>query len=61
MAGGAAYVAALSRSSLAATAMARHISAIRSFLRFCQAQGILPQSPLDALKRSRVAPVVTYT
>ncbi len=42
-------------SGLCPASRAHHISAVRSFLRFCQAQGIIPYTPLDALKRPRVA------
>jgi len=49
----AAYLGSLS--GLAAASRAHHISAIRSFLKYCQAQGIIPYTPLDALKRPRVA------
>ena len=44
-----------SLSGLCAASRAHHISAVRSFLRYCQAQGIIPYTPLDALKRPRVA------
>jgi integrase/recombinase XerD len=44
-----------SLSGLCAASRAHHISAVRSFLKYCQAQGIIPYTPLDALKRPRVA------
>jgi integrase/recombinase XerD len=44
-----------SLSGLSAASRAHHISAVRSFLKYCQAQGIIPHTPLDALKRPRVA------
>ena len=47
------YLGSLSR--LSAASRAHHISAVRSFLKYCQGQGIIPQTPLDALKRPRVA------
>jgi len=47
------YVGSLSHLSVASRA--HHISAVRSFLKFCQSQGIIPQTPLDALRRPRVA------
>jgi integrase/recombinase XerD len=50
-----AYIGTLADNGLARASVAHHISAVRSFLRHCQALGILPQSPLDALKRPRVA------
>ena len=51
------YLATLSTSGLSRASIAHHISAIRSFLRYAQSLGIIPQSPLDALKR----PSVTIT
>lgn len=50
-----AYVGELSRSGLARASIAHHISAVRSFLRHCQGLGLIPQSPLDALRRPRVS------
>jgi len=44
-----------SLSGLSAASRAHHISAVRSFLKYCQGQGIIPYTPLDALKRPRVA------
>jgi site-specific recombinase XerD len=44
-----------SLSGLSAASRAHHISAVRSFLKYCQGQGIIPQTPLDALRRPRVA------
>ncbi|KPJ72873.1 MAG: hypothetical protein AMS14_06975 [Planctomycetes bacterium DG_20] len=44
-----------SLSGLSAASRAHHISAVRSFLKYCQGQGIIPRTPLDALKRPRVA------
>ncbi len=49
-----AYVGSLTNGSLAPASVAHHISAIRSFLRHCQGLGIIPATPLDALKRPRV-------
>ena len=40
---------------LSPASKAHHISAVRSFLRFLQGQGIIPTTPLDALRRPRVA------
>src|SRR4051794_17679586 len=40
---------------LAASSRAHHVSAVRSFLRFCQHQGALDQAPRDLLVRPRVA------
>lgn len=50
-----AYVGELSQSGLARASVAHHISAVRSFLRHCQGLGLIPQTPLDALRRPRVA------
>jgi integrase/recombinase XerD len=50
-----AYVGELSQSGLSRASVAHHVSAVRSFLRHCQGLGILPTSPLDALRRPRVA------
>jgi integrase/recombinase XerD len=44
-----------SLSGLSAASRAHHISAVRSFLKYCQGQGIIPQTPLDTLRRPRVA------
>ena len=44
-----------SLSGLSAASRAHHISTVRSFLKYCQGQGIIPQTPLDALRRPRVA------
>jgi integrase/recombinase XerD len=44
-----------SLSGLSAASRAHHISAVRSFLKYCQGQGLIPQTPLDALRRPRVA------
>ncbi len=49
------YVGTLADSGLARASVAHHITAVRSFLRHCQALGLVPQSPLDALRRPRVA------
>lgn len=49
------YVGKLSTSGLSRASVAHHISAVRSFLRHCQGLGIIPQTPLDALRRPRVA------
>jgi integrase/recombinase XerD len=49
------YVGELSASGLSRASVAHHISAVRSFLRHCQGLGIIPTSPLDALRRPRVA------
>lgn len=48
------YVRDLSAGGLARATLAQHVSAIRSFLRYCQATGVLPVMPLDALRRPRV-------
>src|SRR2546425_8710433 len=40
---------------LSPASKAHHISAVRSFLKFLQGQGIIPTTPLDALRRPRVA------
>lgn len=40
---------------LSPASKAHHISAVRSFLRFLQGQGIIPTTPLDVLRRPRVA------
>jgi len=50
-----AYVGKLSHSGLARASVAHHISAVRSFLRHCQGVGLMAQTPLDALRRPRVA------
>lgn len=49
------YVGKLSTSGLSRASVAHHISAVRSFLRHCQGLGIISQTPLDALRRPRVA------
>jgi len=49
------YVGELAASGLARASVAHHTSAVRSFLRHCQGLGIIPTSPLDALRRPRVA------
>ncbi len=49
------YVGDLARSRLSRASVAHHVSAIRSFLRHCQGLGIIAQTPLDALRRPRVA------
>ncbi len=51
------YIGELAESGLSRASIAHHISAVRSFLRHCQSLGIIPQSPLDALRR----PVVSIT
>jgi Phage integrase, N-terminal SAM-like domain len=48
------YVRDLSRSGLARATLAQHVSAIRSFLRYCQATEVSPTMPLDLLRRPRV-------
>jgi site-specific recombinase XerD len=48
------YVRDLSRSGLARATLAQHVSAIRSFLRYCQATEVSPAMPLDLLRRPRV-------
>ena len=53
MADAANYLGSLA--GLSAASRAHHISAVRSFLMYCQGQGIIPRTPLDALKRPRVA------
>ena len=50
-----AYAGELSQSGLSRASVAHHISAVRSFLRHCQGLGIMPTSPLDALRRPTVA------
>src|SRR6266516_7975549 len=40
---------------LSPASRAHHISAVRSFLRFLQGQGVIPTTPLDVLRRPRVA------
>jgi integrase/recombinase XerD len=50
-----AYVGKLSESGLSRASIAHHISAVRSFLRHCQGLSLIPQTPLDALKRPTVA------
>ena len=40
---------------LSPASRAHHISAVRSFLRFLQSQGVIPTTPLDILRRPRVA------
>ena len=40
---------------LSPASRAHHISAVRSFLRFLQGQGVIPTTPLDILRRPRVA------
>jgi site-specific recombinase XerD len=41
--------------ALAASSRAHHVSAVRSFLRFCREQGALDRAPSDLLVRPRVA------
>ncbi len=48
------YVRDLSQSGLARATLAQHVSAVRSFLRYCQATGVSPAMPLDLLRRPRV-------
>lgn len=48
------YVRDLSESGLARATLAQHVSAIRSFLRYCQATEVSPAMPLDLLRRPRV-------
>src|SRR5438093_2237563 len=40
---------------LSPASKAHHISAVRSFLKFLQSQGVIPTTPLDVLRRPRVA------
>src|SRR5437870_3172804 len=40
---------------LSPASKAHHISAVRSFLKFLQSQGVIPTTPLDLLRRPRVA------
>ena len=47
------YLASLD--GLSAASKAHHISAVRSFLRFLQGQEVIPTTPLDVLRRPRVA------
>jgi integrase/recombinase XerD len=49
------YVNTLTASGLSRATVAHQVSAIRSFIRYCQGQGLIPQSPLDALKRPSVS------
>lgn len=49
------YLAELGGSGLARSSVALHVSAVRSFLRWCQGMGVLPRSPLDVLRRPRVS------
>ena len=49
------YVGELSGSGLSRGSVATYISGVRSFLRHCQQIGLLPQTPLDVLRRPRVA------
>src|SRR3989454_7260383 len=49
----AAYLATLD--GLSPASKAHHISATRSFLKFLQSQGVIPSTPLDLLRRPRVA------
>ena len=48
------YVATLGATGLSRASIAHHVSAVRSFLKYAQSLGVLPQSPLDALTRPRV-------
>ncbi len=41
--------------SLSPASRAHHISAVRSFLKFLQGQGVIATTPLDVLRRPRVA------
>ena len=47
------YLATLD--GLSPASKAHHISAVRSFLKFLQGQGVIPTTPLDVLRRPRVA------
>ncbi len=47
------YLASLD--GLSPASKAHHISAVRSFLKFLQGQGVIPSTPLDVLRRPRVA------
>src|SRR6266487_565326 len=47
------YLATLD--GLSPASKAHHISAVRSFLKFLQSQGVIPTTPLDLLRRPRVA------
>src|SRR5438093_476120 len=47
------YLATLD--GLSPASKAHHISAVRSFLRFLQSQGVIATTPLDVLRRPRVA------
>ena len=49
------YTGELGKSGLSRASVAHHISAVRSFLRHCQDMGVVPQTPLDALRRPSVA------
>lgn len=48
------YTATLWRQPLGKASIANYVSAIRSFLRYCQRRQILPRYPLDALERPNV-------
>ena len=47
------YLASLD--GLSPASKAHHISAVRSFLKFLQGHGVIPTTPLDVLRRPRVA------
>jgi site-specific recombinase XerD len=49
------YIGTLTEAGLSKASIAHHISAVRTFLKYLQALGLVPQSPLDVLKRPRVA------
>lgn len=49
------YLADLDAAGLAPASRAHHVSAVRSFLRFAQRQGLIDPGPLDLLVRPRVA------
>jgi len=48
------FVADLNRSPLSPGSRAAYVSAVRSFLRHCQDEGLLAKSPLHVLKRPKV-------
>lgn len=48
------FVADLNASQLAPGSRAAYVSAVRSFLRYCEEDGVLPKSPLHVLKRPKL-------
>src|SRR5207253_10972587 len=49
-----AYAAHVSGRRLSSSSIAQQVSALRSFLKHCQAQELMEYKPLDALKRPKV-------